>query len=241
MASQNKEKFPLGLDFFSLFIHELKSPLISFKFQLDELKSELQSSQNQKKIDNLQIDIHRLFQFIEDGIHMKKLEDPLELQKDWALWSDTVNESLCSLKEWISHKEIIVHCEEKTPLKVHADSRWIQVVISNLLLNAIQHSPQKSSLWLKTELDENHNLLFSIKDEGLGVDEKLKDKLFHRFHTARPATASYMKGTGLGLYIVRSLVEKHGGQVGVDSSQQSGCTFYILLPQAQKTVSQQAS
>ena len=242
MAPKNKEQFPLGLDFFSLFVHELKSPLMSLKFKLDRLKSE---NSSEKSIDSLQLDIQRLFQFIEDGVHTKKLENPLELNQDWALWSDVVKQSLYSLQEWINHKEILVHYEESAPVQSYVDKRWMQVVISNLLINAIQHAPEKSSLWLKTQVNENQELLFYIKDEGPGVSEEMKDKLFHRFQTARPVTSNYVKGTGLGLYIVRSLVEKHKGEVGVQSSSiqssSRGCTFYIRLPKARPETSQVAS
>ena len=238
MEPKNKEQFPLGLDFFSLFIHELKSPLMSLKFKLDRLKPK--SSSDQEIMDSLQLDIQRLFQFVEDGVHTKKLDNPLELNQSWVLWSDVVNHSLCSLEEWMSHKEIIVHYEESTPIKAYVDERWIKIAVSNLLINAIQHSPKKSSIWLKAQVDEKQQLSFYIKDEGPGVSEEMKNKLFHRFQTARTVNSHYVKGTGLGLYIVRSLVEKHKGEVGVQSSS-SGCSFYIHLPKAQSVASQEAS
>ena len=241
MESQNKEEFPLGLDFFSLFVHELKSPLISLKFQLDDLKTRAQSAETQKKINNLQVDIHRLFQFIEDGMNMKQLENPFELKKEWTLWSDIVNKSTRNLEGWIDHKELNIQYEESIPLEAYVDSHWIQVVITNLILNAIQHSPQKSSLWLQTKLKPDNSLWFFVKDEGPGVDEKLKDKLFCRFQTSRLITTSYTKGTGLGLYIARSVAENHGGEIGMNSSQRSGCAFYLRLPKVQKASLKQAS
>ena len=236
MKPQGKEKFPLNLDFFSLFVHELKSPLISLKFQLDQLKSE--SMEVRKQVKDIQLDIHRLFQFIEDGMNTKKLEDPFELKKEWVSWAELVQSSIQHLKDWVKHKELNIHYKEDVSLEAYVDCRWMTVVINNLLLNAIQHSPRQSSLWIQTSLKEDNSLCFTVKDEGLGVREEMKDKLFHRFQTGRPVTASYIKGTGLGLYIVKSLVEKHDGKVGVESS---GCTFYLHLPESKKSSIQQVS
>ena len=245
MKQDEKEKFPLGLDFFSLFVHELKSPLISLKFQLEDLDSLLESEKSSETIKNvinkMNNDLVRLFQFIEDGLNMKELEQNFPLNLEWHTWSDVLKNIQEEMSEWISRKKIHLDIIEASPLKVCMDSKWMPFVLKNLLLNAIQHSPENSTIRIKSEIQDNQNLFFSIKDQGGGIPDHLRGKVFHRFQSLRASGSSKVKGTGLGLYLSKRIVEKHGGNIQLLSSDSTGAVFSFVLPKACKEILAQAS
>jgi len=234
MKKKLKEEFPLGLDFFSLFVHELKSPLMSLKFQLENLSLKLQEKESKNIVKKMNNDLIRLFQFVEDGLNMKELEQDFPLNRKWHLWSDILKSVQEEMSEWISSKKIKIVNIGSFPLKVYMDSKWMCIVLKNLLLNAIQHSPENSIIQFQTKMQNSQDLFFSIKDEGEGIPENLKDKLFHRFQSTRSSRNS--EGTGLGLYLSKWIVEKHGGAIELLSSHSTGSVFAFTLPKACKEV-----
>lgn len=241
MKKNSKEEFPLGLDFFSLFVHELKSPLMSLNFQLESLDSRLKEKESKAIVQKMNNDIVRLFQFVEDGLNMKELEQDFPLNLKWHTWSDFLKSIQEEMSEWIFRKKIKVVNIESFPLKGYMDPKWMRIVLKNLLLNAIQHSPENSTIQLQTKMKNNQDLFFSIKDEGAGIPENLKDKIFHRFQSTRSSSNSELKGTGLGLYLSKWIVEKHGGKVELLSSNNTGSVFGIILPKACKELLEKAS
>jgi signal transduction histidine kinase len=102
-------------------------------------------------------------------------------------------------------------------------------VISNLISNAIKFSPVASAILVKAE-DAGHEIKISVKDNGIGIPDKLKNQVFNMFTDAkRPGTAGE-KSFGLGLSICQQIVEKHGGRIWFDSDTENGTTFYFTLP-----------
>ena len=241
MKQNSKEEFPLGLDFFSLFVHELKSPLMSLNFQLENLDPQLKTKESKNILRNINKDMIRLFQFVEDGLNMKELEQDFPLNLKWQVWSDVLKSIQEEMSAWISHKKIHIAIAEPFPLQSYVDSKWMRIVLKNLLLNAIQHSPENSNIQIQTQMQKNQDLFFSIKDEGTGVPDHLKDKVFHRFQSLNFATKSELKGTGLGLYLSKWIVEKHGGKIQLLSSNSKGSVFAFTLPKACKQLLEEAS
>ena len=241
MKKDSTEEFPLGLDFFSLFVHELKSPLMSLNFQLENLDSKLKDKEPKDIVQKMNNSLIHLFQFVEDGLNMKELEQDFSLNLKWHIWADVLKNTQEEMSSWISHKNIKIVNIESFPVKVHMDLRWMRIVLKNLLLNAIQHSPENSTIQLQTKIQENQDLFFSIKDDGAGISDHLKDKLFHRFQSTRSSSGSELKGTGLGLYLSKWIVEKHGGKIELLSSQKTGSVFAFTLPKACKEVLSKAS
>lgn len=234
MKQNSKEEFPLGLDFFSLFVHELKSPLMSLNFQLENLNPQLKTKESKDILRTIDKDMIRLFQFVEDGLNMKELEQDFPLNLKWHTWSDVLNGIQEEMSAWLAHKKIHVVITESSPLQVYMDSKWMRIALKNLLLNAIQYSPENSSIQLQTQMRKNQDLFFSIKDEGAGVPNHLKEKVFHRFQSLHSSENLKLKGTGLGLYFSKWIVEKHGGKIQLLSSSSAGSVFAFTLPKACK-------
>jgi signal transduction histidine kinase len=120
--------------------------------------------------------------------------------------------------------------------KIYADAGSLRQLLMNLLLNAIYFTPEKGSIFIKTEHDEggeesrisecSSRVRLSVADTGSGIPEDLIDKIFDPFFTTRPVG----EGTGLGLTISHRIVEEHGGAIDVESAPGRGTTFIITLP-----------
>jgi signal transduction histidine kinase len=131
-------------------------------------------------------------------------------------------------------KDIQVHLETASEVLIHADPIRIHEAIDNLVSNAIKYSPFHQSIWVKvTKEARNEGTLmavFSVKDQGPGLTDDDKRKLFGRFQklSARPTGGE--SSTGLGLSIVRNLIQLHGGEVLVESAPGQGSTFSFEIP-----------
>jgi signal transduction histidine kinase len=142
------------------------------------------------------------------------------------------------LKEVIGEQELIAKSKKIEILfgndfsdKVILDIDGIKIkqVLQNLLNNAIKYSPEntKVSLGLK---DEGKKMLFFVKDSGFGIPLDQQKRIFEKFFRANNVLMTGAEGTGLGLYIVRSIIEAHGGKVWFESKENKGTTFYIEIP-----------
>ena len=240
-SKKEKKEFPLGLDFFSLFVHDLKSPLMSLKFHIDHLKLLSHSKEFKDTAVSMENDISRLFRFVHDALEMKEIENKAPLNSRWHSWDKTLKTAAVKFEKWLFNSQIDLKIVSPGPLEVEMAPRWIDSAVSNLLANAIEHAPRGSQIQLATKQLKNGGIIFSIKDEGEGVKEEIKDKIFHRFQTCRPSNNSSMRGSGLGLFIAKSIVEGHGGKIGVLNSAKKGSVFYFTLPKARRLKLQKAS
>jgi len=111
------------------------------------------------------------------------------------------------------------------PLQTAGDPKLLFQVFSNLLSNAVKYSPGPIEVEARLEGNE---VLVAVSDRGIGIPEKDLDRLFERYH--RGSNVSGIVGTGLGLYLVKMVVDLHGGSVAVDSREGEGSRFTVRLP-----------
>lgn len=115
--------------------------------------------------------------------------------------------------------------------QIYADRQLIKQVMVNLLSNAIKFSPQSTSVVLEHYSDPEREV-FGIRDNGPGIAEEQISDLFEPFTQIREHQTSAVKGTGLGLPIVKKIIELHGGEMRVESAIGKGSCFYFSLPKA---------
>jgi signal transduction histidine kinase len=113
------------------------------------------------------------------------------------------------------------------PLQTAGDPKLLFQVFSNLISNAVKYSPEGGPIEVEARLEENE-ILVAVSDRGIGIPEKDLDRLFERYH--RGSNVSGIVGTGLGLYLVKMVVDLHGGSVAVDSREGEGSRFTVRLP-----------
>jgi two-component system sensor histidine kinase SenX3 len=113
---------------------------------------------------------------------------------------------------------------------VSGDPALLRVALHNLIANAIQYSPEGSRVGVGVRVD-NGTVEIAVTDQGIGIPEEERDRVFERFYRIDPARSRHTGGTGLGLAIVKHVVQNHGGDVRVWSQPGSGSTFTIRLPE----------
>lgn len=112
---------------------------------------------------------------------------------------------------------------------IQGDARLLRQVVDNLLTNAIKYSPNGGTITVGGRYSEA-SVTFFVRDEGEGISEAEQAKVFDRFYRVENALAGKTKGTGLGLYLVKAIVEAHRGEIFVKSQPKQGATFYFILP-----------
>jgi signal transduction histidine kinase len=120
------------------------------------------------------------------------------------------------------------------PLAVFADPQLLRQVVLNLTSNAIKYSPSRGTIDVRLTR-EGSLVRWQIKDTGIGIPKESQRHLFEKFYRADNVAALETDGTGLGLYLVRLIVEQFGGRVGCESEEGQGATFSFTVLRAQPT------
>jgi len=153
----------------------------------------------------------------------------LELKFEPMKMADLIRESIKNNKARLNQKnqKVIEELDEEAVASI--DKIWFKEAIENLMSNAIKYSPMGKTIWIKVRKNEK-TIRISVIDEGPGLTDNDKKKLFNKFQrlSARPTGGE--TSTGLGLYIVKDIVEKHNGKVYAESTPGQGSEFIIELP-----------
>lgn len=232
---KEKELNEFKLTFFTNISHDLKTPLTLIDAPVNDL---LQSQNlNHEQINKLLIinrNSKRLYRLITDILDFRKIS-----QKQYVLEvmetsvSDILTNITEAFKEECKQKSIDLKCSFDDNLIGYVDSKKIEKILWNLLSNALKFTNKGGTISLNVEeltIDGKRNLKLVVSDNGIGISENDKHKIFERFFKAQNSTSINQEGTGIGLAIVKELVEMHHGDINVDSALNSGTTFTIRLP-----------
>jgi len=213
--------------------HELRTPLQSVmgfaKLLLSGRVKDPQKQEEFLKIIDKQSE--HLVMLIDDLIDVQRLESgKFHVDKHPVRIDEIIAEAARELNNLAEERyiEIVQEAEPSLP-DVSADRLRIKQVIVNLLNNAIKFSNEHGKIWLKANID-NSNLLIQVVDEGIGIPKNAIGRIFERFQQVDGSLTRRAQGTGLGLYIVKQIVEAHGGRVWVESKENKGSTFSLTLP-----------
>jgi PAS domain S-box-containing protein len=131
----------------------------------------------------------------------------------------------------ISEKKIkFTHVFNKNIPFIQADPKILRMVIQNLLSNAIKYTPQGGKIEVSISLVKGNGILLKVSDTGYGIPKDQQNKIFTKLFRADNVIGKDTEGTGLGLYIAKSIVEQSGGKIWFESSENKGTTFYVTLP-----------
>jgi signal transduction histidine kinase len=141
-----------------------------------------------------------------------------------------IADSCRSLEPLAAEKGIKIRSKTSDSLpRLEADEQLLTQVINNLLSNAIKYSPAHSEITIETESDEAETRII-VRDTGYGIPEEEQERIFEKFYRLERKEDAEVVGSGLGLPLVREIVEKHGGRVAVKSVLGQGSVFTIHLP-----------
>jgi signal transduction histidine kinase len=113
---------------------------------------------------------------------------------------------------------------------LQADYERLQEVLTNLIGNAIKYSPEGGQIKVGGIVGENNMVRLYVSDEGIGISPGDQERIFERFHRVDNRLTRQTPGTGLGLFLVKAVIEAHGGRVWVESTPGQGSTFWVELP-----------
>jgi PAS domain S-box-containing protein len=210
--------------------HELRTPLASLRGFVELLLTrEYPREEQHKFLRILDCEILRLTQLISDFLDVQRLEAGIGRCK---LEVQDVRPVLRSTLEVASGggsaHEFEVDLPE-TPLFASIDGERLRQALINLLGNAVKFSPDGGTVVLRAAA-ENGSVVIAVRDTGIGMSPETLDKLFSKFFRADDAATRQIQGTGLGLALVKEIVNEHGGKVRVESEHGKGSTFFIELP-----------
>ncbi len=223
IAAQERRNFLLSIT------HELKSPISSIRLVLETfLKRDLEKNQINQLSGTALEETERLTTLVEDLLLAAKMENHYQPVLESFDAIDLIDQLVERLRAKFPEAEISFLYDEKIP-NIMADKTGLTSITLNLLENAVKYSPAPA----KIELEARQNDAFlSLKfaDQGYGVTEKEKKKIFRKFYRTGSEDTRSTKGTGLGLYIVKEIVEAHQGNIIIKDNQPRGSIFKIKLP-----------
>lgn len=224
----------LKTEFVSIVSHQLRSPLSNLKMTLDLLMSRKIGSIKEEQVDYFKIlkdNSDRMEAIVSDLLIVSRIEtEKFFLKKENFSLADLVERTIKNFEIYAKSSNIEISLEFPKDLpKVFADSSKIQLVVENLLDNAIKYTPKKGSVKITLEKNDQ-KVFFKIKDSGFGIPSQDKKYIFKKFFRADNAVRHQTQGSGLGLYIAKSIIEKSGGKINFDSGQSKGTLFWFTLP-----------
>lgn len=205
--------------------HELKTPIASLKLYLQTLiKRDLPSDKQKEILGKSVKDANRLNGLVENILLATKMDDDsFPLFKEKINLSDLMESVSMDLLE-NSGKEISVEFFIQPDVYIDGDKDAFTSIVTNLVSNGIKYSPTKSTMCVTLVQKEGETAL-SVSDEGAGVSREESEMIFKKFYRSGNEETRNQKGTGLGLYIVKKLVEEHNGMVQVRANKPKGSIF----------------
>ncbi len=226
-------------EFVSLVAHELRVPMTSIKGYTDLINSgmagELNDTQKQF-LDVIRRNLDRMSRLISDLADINRIESG-RMQFNFQEFDlrDTISDVTGSLSERIEARQQTIDVQvDDTVTAVYADPTRIGQVLTNLVSNANKYTPDGGHIEINATSNDTHAIV-SVKDNGLGISEEDQEKLFTQFFRAESHEVREQSGWGLGLSIVRKMIEAQNGEIGFESELGKGSTFTFSVPFATDT------
>jgi two-component system, OmpR family, sensor histidine kinase SenX3 len=225
--------------FINAVTHELKTPIASTRLYLETLQTRDVDEIHRKKFYAVMLtDTDRLLRTVEQVLQAGRTgQRRRQIHRSVIDLGAVVQECLQTLPSHLYRSDGAIQYsesldDESRPL-VLGDVDELRAAVSNLIDNALKYSPQLPRVSVEVVVSDERRLAVRVKDAGVGIPHGELKRVFKRFYRIPGRVTYQVKGSGLGLFIVRSVVERHGGRVFAESAGEGmGSTFTILLPRA---------
>lgn len=252
--TSNKQIEKLKDEFVSVVSHELRTPLTSIKGFTQHLirridrrlrkarqeqnniagAGELPESYDLRSLNIVQSQTEHLERLVNDLLDLSRVQwGNLNLQYTSFFLADVLAE--CVRSAQVSAEQHTIYLDiQVQDTNILGDQTRIGQVVGNILDNAVKYSPNGGQVTVQLgELDGDY--LVNITDQGIGINPVFLDHIFERFYRLRNSASRQYSGIGLGLYVTRAIIERHGGRIWVTNNQGMGCTFSFTLPRTPPT------
>ncbi|MFH1401558.1 MAG: HAMP domain-containing sensor histidine kinase [Parcubacteria group bacterium] len=221
-------------EFVSIVSHQLRSPLTNLRWALSYLISEDMKDDPAQKAEYykiLQENAGRMGDLIDNLLIVSRMEQKtMLLKKEELSMEELINALIRDSEMFSAASNIKIDFKSEAGLpKIFFDEYQIKLLLDNLLSNAIHYTKGGGTVEIRL-LRKNKNLFFEIKDSGMGIPKEDQKYIFQKFFRAQNAVQKQTQGSGLGLYIAKSVVDAAGGKIGFKSEEQKGSTFWFTLP-----------
>ena len=222
--SENRSRF------ISMAYHDLNTPLTTIQLSAEMMEdSELQRpGTTNKNVARIKKAVLNMSELLAEILMLSKAESgKLSLDLERVNVTEFCTSILEELQPIVTDKHLVTFHTQTDPLYANLDEKLLHHLLTNLLSNAIKYSPDGGNISLELSC-ENQQIIFSVRDEGIGMTPEYQGKLFQQFE--RGANVGKIKGLGLGLCIVKHIVDLHGGTISVESTIYKGTAFIVALP-----------
>lgn len=219
--------------FYSIIAHDLRGPFNGF-LGLTELMADDIDDMSKEEIkfaaSNIRNSAKNLLELLEDLLEWTRMEqDIVSFVPEEHSLSSIILDSIVTLYDVADKKEIRIHSEISSFQTVFADKNMFQAVIRNIVLNALKFTRKKGIIIIQTKEDIS-NTIVTIKDSGIGMNQNLINDLFKIDTKINRVGTDNEPSTGLGLILCKEFIERHNGQIWVESEEGIGSTFFISFP-----------
>jgi two-component system sensor histidine kinase KdpD len=209
--------------------HELRTPLAAITTATNSLVESKDEQLQRVMVGEIQEAAARLNRLVGNLLDVTRLESGhVQAKLEWHDLGDVIQTTVRSLERELSGRNVKVEIEEKLPL-ARLDFTLMQQALSNLLLNAVMHTPPGTTISVQAR-KEGDDLIVRVGDYGPGLPPELLPRVFEKFVRATNAPTG---GSGLGLAIVKGFVEANGGRITAENKLSGGALFTIRLPQTE--------
>ncbi len=221
-------------EFVSMVSHELRAPVGAISQQISVILKGYVGELNEKQrelLERIKERCNGLLELVRDLLDLAKIESGLFTEyRETINFPEVVKEEAELLQEEARKKDIVMNLSmDSSPLNVEADRRSIQMIVMNLLSNAIKYNRPGGRVDVVVERAGDF-LKFQVADTGVGIPEEDIPRIFDRFYRVKTGETRKIVGSGLGLSIVKTLIEKLGGRIEVESKLGEGTRFTVVLP-----------
>jgi two-component system phosphate regulon sensor histidine kinase PhoR len=221
-------------DFVANVSHELRTPVAVIRANAETLMAGAKDDPAiaGKLIDGLHRNAERLARILADLLDLSRLDAGVyRLELADVSIKPVIEQSLSAVEPQVAQRNVTVAVDIPGELAVRADPKALDHILVNLIDNGVKYGRADGNVWVEARRDGDA-VRIDVRDDGPGIADKHRARVFERFYRADPSRSREAGGTGLGLSIVKHLVESMDGEVGVEPNLPQGSIFWLRLPGA---------
>lgn len=235
-VSKEKEIDKAKTEFVSLASHQLKTPLTSIRWLSELLLSpsgEALSDKQRQYVSSIKASCDHMVEMVNDLLNVSRIElGTLAYTLEDFNIVDLVKAVAQEQEHDALARHIAVRLEASVLPTVHADKKLVRMIAQNLISNAIKYSLEGGEVHIELSLasTRRESIFMRVQDQGIGIPKSEQGHMFSKLYRASNATSAVPDGTGLGLYVIKTILDRAGGGITFESTEGKGTTFYASIP-----------